>query len=122
MDTDVGVVDPVGPPAFKVRSFVVEESLLWAKPDGSWAWRLTAVEDGTRLVTRIHAVYDWRHPFTAAFGMLLMEFGDFAMQRRMLRGIKARAESHDVISWPREPAASPVCARARVPCSPYRLW
>lgn len=81
--------------AFKVRSFVVEESLLWAKSDGSWAWRLTAVEDGTRLVTRIHAVYDWHHPFTAAFGMLLMEFGDFAMQRRMLRGIKARAESCD---------------------------
>jgi len=26
-------------------------------------------------------------------GVLLMEFGDFAMLRRMLRGIKARAES-----------------------------
>jgi hypothetical protein len=25
--------------------------------------------------------------------MLLMEFGDFAMLRRMLRGIKARAEA-----------------------------
>jgi len=80
--------------AFRVRSFVVETSLLWAKPDGTWAWQLTPVEDhGTRLVTRIHAVYDWHQPFSAAFGMLLMEFGDFAMQRRMLRGIKARAES-----------------------------
>lgn len=26
-------------------------------------------------------------------GVLLMEFGDFAMLRKMLRGIKARAES-----------------------------
>ncbi len=75
--------------------------------------RLTPVEGNrTRLVTRIHAVYDWRHPVTAVFGMLLMEFGDFAMQRRMLRGIKARAESHDTISRPSESAASPVRARA----------
>jgi hypothetical protein len=26
-------------------------------------------------------------------GVVLMEFGDFAMNRRMMRGIKARAES-----------------------------
>jgi hypothetical protein len=49
--------------------------------------------DGTRLVTRVHAVYDWRRPVAAALGVVLMEFGDFAMQRRMLRGIKVRAES-----------------------------
>lgn len=47
---------------------------------------------GTRLVTRIHAVDDWSHPLTAALGVVLMEFGDFATMRRMLRGIKARAE------------------------------
>lgn len=29
----------------------------------------------------------------ALLGLLLMEFGDFAMLRKMLRGIKARAES-----------------------------
>lgn len=46
----------------------------------------------TRLVTRVHAVYDWRHPLTAVLGVLLLEFGDFAMMRRMLRGIKSRAE------------------------------
>jgi hypothetical protein len=38
-------------------------------------------------------VYDWRHPLVAILGVLLMEFGDFAMIRRMLRGIKERAES-----------------------------
>ncbi|MCW2941351.1 MAG: hypothetical protein JWN00_4336 [Actinomycetia bacterium] len=80
--------------AFKVHSYEVNEWLLWSKPDSTWAWRLTPTDDGgTRLVTRIHAVYDWRHPLMAAFGVLLMEFGDFAMCRRMLRGIKARAES-----------------------------
>ena len=35
----------------------------------------------------------WRHPLSALFGAVLMEFGDFAMQRRMLRGIRTRAES-----------------------------
>ena len=90
---------PTDRTAFRVTSFELNESLLWAKPDSTWAWRLTPVQDhGTRLVTRVHAVYDWSHPVSATLGMVLMEFGDFAMQRRMLRGIKARAESLGVSS------------------------
>lgn len=86
--------EPTEQTAFRVRSFVVPTELLWAKPDGVWSWRLTpTLDDGTRLVTRIHAVYDWSHPLTAAFGVVLMEFGDFAMMRRMLLGIQQRAES-----------------------------
>jgi hypothetical protein len=88
---------PSGPPsdrnAFRVHSFEVNEWLLWTKPDSTWAWRLTPTDHGTRLVTRVHAVYDWHHPLSALLGVVLMEFGDFAMQRRMLRGIKARAEA-----------------------------
>ena len=88
---------PSGPPsdrnAFRVRSFEVNQWLLWTKPDSTWAWRLTPTAGGTRLVTRVHAVYDWRRPLDALLGVVLMEFGDFAMQRRMLRGIKARAEA-----------------------------
>lgn len=64
------------------------------KPDSTWVWELTRVDDGaTRLVTRVHAVYDWRHPVMAVVGVVLMEFGDFPMMRRMLRGIKTRAET-----------------------------
>lgn len=90
-------MSPFGVPtpqtAFKVHSFLAEEWLLWVKPDSTWAWRLTPTPTGgTRLVTRIHALYDWSRPVTALFGVLLMEFGDFAMLRRMLRGIKSRAE------------------------------
>jgi hypothetical protein len=85
---------PTDRTAFKVASFEVDQWLLWTKPDSTWVWRLTpAGRNGTRLVTRVHAVYDWRHPLTALLSVLLMEFGDFAMLRRMLRGIKARAES-----------------------------
>jgi hypothetical protein len=84
---------PTDRTAFKVHSFEVNQWLLWAKPDSTWAWRLAPVgSNGTRLITRVHAVYDWSHPLTALLGMLLMEFGDFAMLRKMLRGIKARAE------------------------------
>jgi hypothetical protein len=88
---------PSGPPsdrnAFKVHSFEVNQWLLWTKPDSTWVWRLTQTDGGTRLVTRVHAVYDWRRPLAAVLAVVLMEFGDFAMQRRMLRGIKARAEA-----------------------------
>jgi hypothetical protein len=80
--------------ALKVAAFELYEWLLWTKPDSTWVWQLKpSGEHGTRLVTRIHAVYDWKHPLTALLGVVLMEFGDFAMQRRMLRGIKAGAES-----------------------------
>jgi hypothetical protein len=87
---------PTDRTAFKVHSFELNEWLLWSKPDSTWAWQLTAADrGGTRMVTRIHAVYDWRNPPMALLGVLLMEFGDFAMLRRMLRGIKTRAESLD---------------------------
>ena len=80
--------------AFKVHSFEVNRWLLWSKPDSTWAWRLRRTDSGgTRLVTRVHAARDWRHPLMAILSVVLMEFGDFAMIRRMLRGIKERAES-----------------------------
>jgi hypothetical protein len=80
--------------ALRVHSFSVNEWLLWTKPDSTWVWQLVPTgDDGTRLITRIHAVYNWKQPLMALLGLLLMEFGDFAMLRRMLRGIKQRAES-----------------------------
>lgn len=80
--------------AFKVHSFEANRWLLWTKPDSTWAWRLTPTANGgTRLVTRIHAARDWKHPLMAILSVILMEFGDFAMLRRMLRGIKERAET-----------------------------
>jgi hypothetical protein len=80
--------------AFKVHAFEVNRWLLWSKPDSTWVWRLSPLDGNqTRLVTRIYALRDWRHPLTALVAAVLMEFGDFAMCRRMMRGIKTRAES-----------------------------
>lgn len=79
--------------AFRVEAFDAPHWLVWTKPDSSWVWRLTRLPGGgTRLLTRVRAHYDWSRPLTALFGVVLLELGDFAMQRRMLRGIKARAE------------------------------
>jgi hypothetical protein len=91
-------MSPSGEPsevtAFRVAGYHPERWLLWTKPDSTWVWRLTPLGDSrTRLVTRVHAARDWRtQPGMALLGILLMEFGDFAMMRRMLLGIKERAE------------------------------
>jgi hypothetical protein len=80
--------------AFKVAGFETNRSLLWQQPVSTWAWKLDPLPDGaTRLVTRLHIDHDWKHPAKAVFSLLLTEFGDFAMMRRMLLGIKERAES-----------------------------
>jgi hypothetical protein len=86
---------PTDRTALRVRAFDVDRWLLWAKPDSSWAWTLTPDgHGGTRLVTRIHAGYEWKaHPLMALAGCVLMEFGDFPMLRAMLRGVRDRAEA-----------------------------
>jgi hypothetical protein len=96
---EIGQMVPMAPGAptetnaFRVEGFEVDRWLLWRKPDSTWVWRLTDLgDDRTRLVTRVQAVYDWRRPAKALLGMVLMEFGDFAMMRRMLLGIGERAE------------------------------
>jgi hypothetical protein len=79
--------------AFKVRAFAMHEWLLWEKPDSTWAWRLIPLDGGgTRLVSRLKARYAWETPGSAILTLVLLEFGDFPMMRRALKGIKARAE------------------------------
>jgi hypothetical protein len=86
--------------AYRVDSLDPNNWMLWVhrphedeRPDSTWSWRLTAHPDGgTRLVTRMKQDYRWESPGLAAFNLVLMEFGDFAMERRMLKGMKLRAE------------------------------
>ena len=79
--------------AFRVKGFETNEWLVWEKPDSTWAWKLVALSDGgTRLITRLKQRYRWASPAMAAFTLVLLEFGDFPMMRRVLRGIKTRAE------------------------------
>jgi hypothetical protein len=79
--------------AFRVAAANPPYDLLWHKPDSSWAWRLTpSGAGGTRLVTRIRAVHDGRTAGAWLSSLLLLELGDYAMQRRMLLHLRERAE------------------------------
>ena len=78
--------------AFQIAAIAWNECLVWTKPDSSWVWVLAPAGTGTRLVTRLRIRYEWESPSAATLSMLLNEFGDFAMMRRMLLGIKRRAE------------------------------
>ena len=87
--------------AFRVEGYDVDRWLLWRKPDSTWCWVLDDLGDGrTRLVTRVHALYDWSHPLLAFAGVMMLELGDFAMMRRMLLGVRERAEATGVGSPP----------------------
>jgi hypothetical protein len=95
---DVVSMSPRTPPPpgtfFTVDSFDPPHWLLWSKSDSVWSWRLEPVDGGgTRLVTRVRASYDWHRPALALLGVLLMELGDYPMMRRMLLGIRSRAEA-----------------------------
>ncbi len=65
--------------------------LAWRSADGNWVWSFLLREDGgrTRLISRNR----FRLPsLLARAGMLPMEPGSLLMERRMLLGIKRRAE------------------------------
>jgi hypothetical protein len=87
---------PMASPATDQTSFRVAQIeppalLVWAKPDSTWAWVLISLPgSGTRLVTRIKQRY--RPAPATLITVVLAEFGDFPMMRKMLLGIKRRAE------------------------------
>jgi hypothetical protein len=87
------VGDTLGLGSNRMRLELVESGhvLAWRSKDGNWVWTFVLEEqDGsTRLISRNR----FRLPTLAArIGMLPMEPGSLVMERRMLRGIKERAE------------------------------
>ena len=80
--------------AFRMAVIDPPHQLLWAKPDSTWEWELREVDGGTRLVTRLRILYEWRtKPLGALASLILNEHGDFAMMRKMLLTLKRRAEA-----------------------------
>jgi hypothetical protein len=77
----------------KMRFAIVEPEHVLAtrSEDGNWVWTFVLVEEdgGTRLISRNR----FRLPtLKDRIGMLPMEPGSLVMERRMLQGIKQRAE------------------------------
>jgi len=87
------VGDTIGLGANRMRLELLEPGcvLAWRAEDGNWVWTfvLQAQDGSTRLISRNR----FRLPTIAArIGMLPMEPGSLLMERKMLRGIKERAE------------------------------
>jgi hypothetical protein len=88
---EVGDTIRLGSNRMRIERVEPGRVLSWRSEDGNWVWTFVLAEsDGTtRLISRNR----FRLPSLAArIGMLPMEPGSLLMERRMLRGIKERAE------------------------------
>ncbi len=98
---EVGDTIGYGKNRMRVERAEPEHVLAWRSEDGNWVWAfvLEPRDGGTRLVSRNR----FRLPTLATrLGMLPMEPASLVMERKMLQGIKKRAEA-----LAREPADSP---------------
>ena len=88
---EVGDTIGYGSNRMQVERVEPEHVLSWRSEDGNWVWTfvLEARDGSTRLISRNR----FRLPTLAArLGMLPMEPASLVMERKMLRGIKQRAE------------------------------
>jgi hypothetical protein len=90
----VGDVLPLGPngPGMRVEICDPERSLVFRSTDGAWVWifHLETRWLGTRLISRNRIAVPSRT--RRLVDRVVMEPGSLVMERRMLRGIKDRAE------------------------------
>ena len=87
----VGDMIGYGQNLMRVERVEPEQVLAWRSEDGNWVWTfvLRPTSAGTRLVSRNR----FRLPTLAArLGMVPMEPASLLMERKMLQGIKERAE------------------------------
>jgi hypothetical protein len=75
----------------RVERVEPEHVLAWRSEDGNWVWTfiLESRDGSTRLISRNRFRLPTR---TARLGMVPMEPASLVMERKMLRGIKLRAE------------------------------
>ena len=88
---EVGDTIGLGSNRMRIERVEPEHVLAWRSEDRNWVWTFVLAESdsATRLISRNR----FRLPSLAArIGMLPMEPGSLLMERRMLRGIKKRAE------------------------------
>jgi hypothetical protein len=101
-DVRVGDEFPIGGCTARVEA--LEPGRLLVTQVLQWKWVrifcLTAERDGTRLVLRNRLGYPGMSAVSLIFCRLVGEVGGLVMERKMLLGIKARAESKDPGIWP----------------------
>jgi hypothetical protein len=87
----VGETFSLGSNRMRMDRVEFERVLAWRSEDGNWVWTfvLEPRDGGTRLISRNR----FRLPnLVARIGMLPMEPGSLVMERKMLLGIRQRAE------------------------------
>jgi hypothetical protein len=82
-------------PVLEVAELDPERALVFFSQDGAWVWSfgLHPCGGGTRLVSRNRIQPPDPSPLSRLFTLYVMEPGSLVMERRMLLGIKSRAES-----------------------------
>jgi hypothetical protein len=94
-DVKVGDEFPLGPgrPAMRVAVFDLERTFTIRFADGNWVWIFALFAEGgqTRLISRNRIAARGALP-ARVFSMLVMEPGSLVMERKMLLGLKERAE------------------------------
>jgi hypothetical protein len=87
----IGDTISLGSNLMQLQRVEPQRLLAWRSEDGNWVWTFILIEHDlrTRLISRNRFRLRTR---AARIGMLPMEPGSLAMERKMLRGIKQRAE------------------------------
>ena len=92
-----GDVLPMGQdgPGMRVEICAPPRTLVFRSEDGQWVWSfsLTGRRGGTRLVSRNLIAEDGASAARRLADRLIMEPGSLVMERKMLRGIRSRAEA-----------------------------
>jgi hypothetical protein len=95
-DLKLGDEMQLGPnrPMMRVEIIDPERVLTFRFEDGTWVWTfaLFPEEGATRLVSRNRIATPGASWLMRLFNLLFMEPGSLVMERKMLRGIKERAE------------------------------
>ena len=81
-------------PLLRVAVLDPERALVFRSDDGNWVWAFSLVPEGTgtRLISRNRIAARGGPLPVRLFNLLVMEPGSLIMERKMLLGIKQRAE------------------------------
>ena len=102
---EVGDTVGLGPNLMRLARVEPPHVLAWRSEDRNWVWTFVLEEqdDTTRLISSNR----FRLPtHLTRIGMLPMEPGSLVMERRMLRGIKERAEKRSPLKLASHPVAA----------------
>ena len=81
-------------PVLRVALADPESALVFRSDDGNWVWAFCLVSEGTgtRLISRNRIATPGARWLSRAFYRFVMEPGSLVMERKMLLGVKERAE------------------------------